>query len=171
MPDSLEEKKELLRLKEDMNRARLEMSSGLAVERQKSRELSHQQRQELALQGNLEAVKLNHELDPVIRDRDFADLVREENVRVQSLGAELSLRWQYDKAQKNLEQKQTMEQMQAELMRMTLESKLEQKKMEKEEALEEKLLTFKAELAQEFGQLSEEQINKAVEKLVKQGKV
>ena len=39
----------------------------------------------IAATGNLEAMRLAHDLDGETRERDFLDLVREENVRLQSL--------------------------------------------------------------------------------------
>ena len=39
----------------------------------------------IAQTGNLEAMRLAHDLDGETRERDFLDLVREENVRLQSL--------------------------------------------------------------------------------------
>lgn len=171
MPDSFEEKAALARMRDDMARSRTHMSHELALQRQSHREAKQLQRREAMLEGNLEQIELKHQIDPEIRDRDFADLVREENVRIQSLGAELALKWQYNKAEKQLDHNQAMEALQGEILRLTVQTKMDIKKMAKEEELEEKLLRFKAELAQEFGQLSEDQINDMVERLVEQGKL
>ena len=46
----------------------------------------------IAQTGNLEAMKLAHELDEERRERDFLDLVREENVRLRSLVQEAKIR-------------------------------------------------------------------------------
>ena len=39
----------------------------------------------LAQEGNLEAMRLAHEFDIEIRERDYLDLIRQENIRLQSL--------------------------------------------------------------------------------------
>lgn len=46
----------------------------------------------IAQTGNLEAMRLAHELDGETRERDFLDLIREENVRLQSLVQETKIR-------------------------------------------------------------------------------
>ena len=121
MSEPLQEKKELARMREDMARTRIEMSHSLAERREASKEVvrhqRQQQNQELALKGNLDAMKLSHQLDVEVRDRDFADSVREENLRLQSLGSELAVRWQYEKAQSQHEHNLLMEQLQGEIMK------------------------------------------------------
>jgi uncharacterized protein YjcR len=50
---------------------------------------------ELSREGNTETIQLLHELEPEKRLWDFEDLIRQENVRLQSLLQELNIRQKY----------------------------------------------------------------------------
>lgn len=171
MSDDLWDKKELLALRESYARERAAMNDRLITQRQQDKEHRAQMNQQLAIRGNLEAIKLNHELDEETRERDFADLVREENLRLQSAASEQAIAWRYQKAQMTLSHQQQLEAIKANIMQMTHAARIERDRMTHEEQLEEKILRFKAELALEFGELSTETIEKIVDKLIQQGKV
>lgn len=95
MSEDLDDKKELIQHRDQLARERAsearDASQRFRIEIETAKERSRQRTAQLATTGNLEAMKLDHELDPERRDRDFLDLVRTENIRLQSLQTELQL--------------------------------------------------------------------------------
>jgi len=93
--EDFNDKKELAEHRDTLARNRAsearESSQSFRRELEVARDQAKQRTAQLAATGNLEAMKLDHDLDPERRDRDFADLIRNENVRLQSLQTELQL--------------------------------------------------------------------------------
>ena len=92
------------------------------------------------------------------RDLDFYDRVREENLRLQALSAELAIRAQHGAAQAKQEHKNALEVVYAELLKMLLAKKLENKAKTHANELAKDMEAYKASLRQVVAEMTENEI-------------
>ena len=103
------------------------------------------------------------------RDLDFYDRVREENLRLQALSAELAIRSQYGAAQAKQDHKQSLEVIYAELLKMLLSKKLENKAKTHAHELAKDMEAYKASLRQVVPEMDEAEIADIMRQIEKRG--
>lgn len=120
---------------------------------------------EVELEGALKLRQFDTSVEQ--RDLDFYDRVREENLRLQALSAELSIRAQHGAASAKQEHKNGLEMIYAELLKMMLSKKLENKAKTHAHELAKDMELYKVSLRQVVAEMDEAEIADIMRKIEK----
>lgn len=121
----------------------------------------------IAQTGNLDAMRLAHELDEETRERDFLDLVREENVRLQSLVQETKVA-QIDRTHESQTQiNQLTQEAIIDLVKKVLAKRLGVTEQDLDATKFAKMEQIKHQMALEFGISQEKEVANILKQLEK----
>jgi len=149
----------------------LEESARLRATNERERDYRRYDERQALTEAELEGALKLRQFDTSVeqRDLDFYDQVREENLRLQALSAELAIRAQHGAAQAKQEHKNSLEMVYAELLKMLLAKKLENKAKTHAHKLAKDMEAYKASLRQVVAEMDEAEIADIMRQIEKRG--